>query len=157
MNRLSNNIKNFQIISDNIKINKINKEPNYDNHKALMYELINTISNIYPKVNSKKFVYKILEANRDKIINHGGKVNIREFLHYMYIYNIIPYYSEDSIKTHSNGIVYDHIFLLEDRPRCIILLFLYFGLIKDDSNNNYLDNLNFVINSLISLPFCAKM
>jgi hypothetical protein len=148
---MENHIKNFQHISDNIKINKKNGELNYNNHKALIYELINTIYTIYPKVNSKKFVYKILEASRDKISNHnGGKLNIRELLHYMYIYNIIPYYSEDSIKIHSNGIAYDHIFLLDDKPRCIILLFLYFGIIKDDGDN-YLKNLNFVINELINV------
>lgn len=151
---METHIKNFQHISDNIKINKKNGEPNYNNHRALVYEIISTISTIYPKINAKKFVYKILEASRDKITNNNGKLNIMEFLHYMHIDNIIPYLSEDSIEYYSNGIVYDHIFLLEDKPRCIILLFLYFGLIKDDhyychiAANNYLKDLNFVINEL---------
>lgn len=152
---METHIKNFQKISDNIKINKKNKEPNYNNHRALVYELISTISTIYPKINAKKFVYKILEASRDKITSNNGKLNIKEFLYYMHINDIIPHLSENSIEYYSNGIVYDHIFLLEDKPRCIILLFLYFGLIKDDNyychiaNNNYLKDLNFVINELI--------
>lgn len=145
---MENHIKVFQSISDNIKINKKNGEPNYNNHKAIIYELINTISTIYPNINSKKFVHKILEVSRDKITNYNEKLNIREFLYYMYVYNIIPYYSEDSIQYYSNGVAYDHIFLLEDNPRCIILLFLYFGIIKD-TNKKYLENLNFVINELI--------
>jgi hypothetical protein len=152
---MESHIKNFQHISNNIKMNKINGESNYNNHKELVYELIDTIYTIYPKIHSKKFVYKILEASRDKIINHKKKLNIKEFLYYMNMYNIIPQFSEDSIQYYSDGIIYDHIFLLEDKPRCIILLFLYFGLIKDDNyychleKNNYLLDLNFVINELI--------
>ena len=151
---MENHIKK---ISDNIKINKKNGEPNYNNHRELVYEIISTISTIYPKIDAKKFVYKILEASRDKITNNNGKLNSREFLHYMHINNIIPYLSEDSIEYYSNGIVYDHIFLLEDKPRCIILLFLYFGLIKDENycchivTNNYLKDLNFVVNELVDL------
>ena len=153
---METHIKNFQHISNNIKINKKNGEPNYNNHRALVYELINTISTIYPKINAKKFVYKILEASRDKITSNNGKLNIKEFLYYMYMNDIIPHISEASIEYYSNGILYDHIFLLEDRPRCIILLFLYFGLIKDDNyycyleKNNYLLDLNFVINELMN-------
>jgi hypothetical protein len=147
---MEHHIQQIQHITNNIKTNKKNGESNYNNHKALIYELINTISTIYPEINAKKFVYKILEANRDKISSNGGKLNIRELFYYMHIYNIIPYFSEDSVQYYSDGIIYDHIFLLDDKTRCIILLFLYFGLIRDDNyhSNNYLENLNLVINEL---------
>jgi hypothetical protein len=147
---IKRNIQTLKDMANSIKNNKLQNKSNYDNYKILIYELIDTISNLYPHVNSKKFVSKIIKENKNKMDKNHKKMNIREFLYYLYVYDIISSYSEENIRLYSNDNAYHHIFLLDVKTRFITLIFLYFGLIKD-SQNNYSLNLNAAINELILL------
>jgi len=147
MNAISTNMRNISALFDRIKLNKLNNitADTEINYKSLINEIIYTISNIFLlSLNiSKQFVYKIITKTKEKVKNHNIKLNIRECIYYLYYYKIIGSYSESSIHEYSNGISYDHIFILDAKPRFIILLFLYIGFIKDNIEpNTCLDALN---------------
>lgn len=153
MNKLNikTNMQNIKFLANNINHNKSNNISNHENYKLLICKIIELISNIYPEINSKKFMYDIIKANKYKMEKHNKKLNIKDFLYHLYTNDIILSYLEENIQTYSDGVAYDYIFLLEAKPRFIILLFLYFGFIKDIVQQNYIENLNAALSELLSL------
>jgi uncharacterized membrane protein len=126
---------NIRMILNNIKFDKLFKLNCTNNYKLLIKEIIHLMHNmemVSSKEKSKQFIQTIVHKAREKKDLHNKKLNIREFLYYLYQHKIIDSYSENSILTYSDGNVYDHIFMLDAKPRFIILLFLYIGFIKDD-------------------------
>ena len=128
-------MNNIKMILNNIKFDKLFKLNSNDNYKLLIKEIIHLMYNmemVSSEAHSKRFIQTIVHKAKEKKELHNKKLNIREFLYYLYYHKIIDSYSENSILTYSDGNVYDHIFMLEAKPRFIILLFLYIGFIKDD-------------------------
>lgn len=141
-------VKNCHDIFILNKKNKDNKE-NIENNKKIVNTIINILRILYTKNTSEKFFKYVVKLSKEKK-EIKQSLNIRDLLFCMSEHNLMQPYSEDSVEYYSNGNIYDYIFILDDITRFTILLFLYFGIVRE----NYVDlkiydNLKIAFNSLI--------
>ena len=131
------------------KKNKENNKENNENNKKIVNTLIDILRLLYTKNKSDKFFKTVVKLSKEKkeIKQH---LNIRDLLISMYENNLMHMFSENSIQYYANGNIYDYIFLLDDITRFTILLFLYFGIVRENYVNiNIYDSLKIAFNAII--------